>query len=134
MSKNGSFVGTNFIYCRVLVMVMVMVVLVVMVVLQLFLLVVTLLQAQVVTRTNEGPNLVPPNPWGATNNSIWPSRLGRAALSEKEIRFLAANSLPLISTVNQRKESGLSLLLLIWQKEGSVHKKQPLGKRWECNK
>ena len=71
MSKNESFFGTNFIYCRVLVMVMVMVmvVLVVMVVVMVFLLVVMLvvmlLQAQVVTRTNEGPNLVPANPLGS---------------------------------------------------------------------
>ena len=126
-----------------MVMVMVVVVLVVMVVVMVFLLVVMLvvmlLQAQVVTRTNEGPNLVPPNPWGATNNSIWPSRLGSAALSEKEIylffgsKFITPDIYSQPKGSHKKIASGLSLLLLIRQKEGSVHKKQPLGKRWECN-
>ena len=73
---NGGYVAYGGYVVMVVMLVVMLVVMVVM-------LVVMLVQAQVVTRTNEGPNLVPPNPWGATNNSIWPSRLTSAALSEE---------------------------------------------------
>ena len=79
-----------------------------------------LVEGKVVTRRNEAPNLVPPNPWEQQTIQFDQAGFG---LSEKKCNlFISKNS-----GAHQRKASikivCIKVIVLIWQKEERVHKK-----------